>query len=246
VPGWGFSGAPFASEKALILNAGDAGLALDKSNGNVLWQSQNKDAGYSTPYPSKLGAEELVVIGSAQSYVAVNPLSGKEAWRIRWVTQYGVNASDPILDGDRIFLCTGYGKGAALMKLGGPQPQEIWKSKVLRTQLNAAVLFEGHLYGVDGDTVDKAALKCVQFDTGAEKWKEPGFGNGSLVVAGGKLIALSATGELSVAPASPQGFKPVARARVLDGKCWTTPVLANGRLYCRNQQGRVVCLDLRK
>jgi outer membrane protein assembly factor BamB len=249
VPGWGFSGAPLVYPNAVILNAGEAGLALDKANGKLLWKSQNKEAGYSTPYPVTLGAEQLVIVGSGQAYVAVDPLSGKEAWRVRWLTQYGVNAADPVLDGDRLFLSSGYGKGAALFKLGGgppPPPQEVWKSKVLRTQINGAILCNGHLYGADGDTTEDATLKCVEFDTGKEKWSQPGFGTGGLVVAGGRLIALSAAGELSVAPATPDGFKPVARAKVLDGKCWTTPVLANGRLYCRNWQGQVVCLDLRK
>lgn len=246
VPGWGFSGAPLVYGDAVILNAGEAGLALDKATGNVLWQSANKDAGYSTPYPCTLNGAPLVVVGSAKAYVAVDPKTGKGVWRVRWLTEYGVNAADPILDGDRLFISTGYGKGAALVKVGGGQPQDVWKSKVLRTQLNGAVLFNGHLYGVDGDTTEKASLKCIDFETGAEKWAQGGFGNGSVVIAGGKLIALSGGGELSVAPATPDGFKPVARAHVLGGKCWTTPVLADGRLYCRNWQGQVVCLDLRK
>ena len=49
-----------------------------------------------------------------------------------------------------------------------------------------------------------------------------------------------------VAPATPASFKPTARAQVLGGKCWTAPVLANGRIYCRNGRGDVVCVDVRK
>jgi outer membrane protein assembly factor BamB len=247
IPGWGFSGAPLVHGDALLLNAGDAGMALDKSSGKLLWQSANKDAGYSTPCIARFGPQTLAILGSAQSYVAVDPLTGKEAWRIRWVTQYGVNAADPIIDGPRIFLSTGYGKGAALHELA-PQkpPRELWKSKVLRTQMNPAVLYDGHLYGADGDTTARAALKCVELATGAQKWSHPAFGTGTVIIADGKLIALSAGGELSIAPATPQGFKPLAQAQVLGGKCWTAPVLANGRIYCRNWQGRIVCIDLRK
>ena len=246
VPGWGFGGAPLVHENVLILNAGEAGLALDKTTGRLLWQSANKDAGYSTPSPARFGDQTLIIVGSGQSYIAINPATGKEAWRIRWVTQYGVNAADPIVDGDRIFLSTGYGKGAALYKLA-PQPQELWKSKVLRTQMNAAVLFNGHLYGADGDTTDRnASLKCIDLASGAEKWSHPGFGTGTLIIADGKLITLSATGELSITPATPDSFKPIAKAQVLGGKCWTTPVLANGRIYCRNWQGQIVCIDVRK
>ena len=56
-------------------------------------------------------AAALAVVASGDSYVAVGLRDGREAWRIRWVTEYGVNASDPIVDGDRVFLSTGYGKG---------------------------------------------------------------------------------------------------------------------------------------
>lgn len=247
IPGWGFGGAPFIHENVLILNAGDAGLGLDKTTGKLLWQSANKDAGYSTPYPARFGGELLTILGSAQSYVAVNPLTGKEAWRIRWLTQYGVNAADPIADGDRLFISSGYGKGAGLFKIAaGQPPQEVWKSKVLRTQMNPAVLFEGHLYGADGDTTDRASLKCVELNTGVEKWTHAGFGTGTVILADGQLIALSATGELSIAPASPKEFKPIAKAQVLGGKCWSAPVLSDGRIYCRNWKGQIVCVDVRK
>ncbi len=246
LPDWGFSGAPLVLGDKLILNVGDAGLALDKRTGAILWQSAPKSAGYSTPLPFKAGAETLLVLGSAQSYVAINPQNGKEAWRIRWLTQYGVNASDPIIGGDNVFLSTGYGKGATLFKLSGATPVEVWKSKALRTQLNAAVHYQGHLYGVDGDTTDKASLKCIDFGTGAEKWTQAGFGSGGVIIANEKIIALSGTGELMIAPATPDGFKPTSRAQVLGGKCWTAPVLANGRIYCRNSRGDIAVIDVRK
>jgi outer membrane protein assembly factor BamB len=246
VPDWGFGGAPLVFGERLILNVGDAGLALDKKTGTIVWKSEPKSAGYSTPLTMKRGNDSFAVFGSGQSYVAVNLKDGKEAWRIRWLTQYGVNAADPIVEGDRIFLSTGYGKGAALFELGGPEPRQIWKSKVLHTQMNAAALYKGHLYGVDGDTTDKASLKCIEFATGTEKWTHAGFGSGGVIIVDGKLVALSGTGELLVAPASSDGFKPASRAQILGGKCWTAPVLANGRIYCRNSRGDVACVDVRK
>ncbi len=246
VPDWGFGGAPAVLDDKVVLNVGDAGLALDRKTGAILWQSAPKSAGYSTPMPLIQGNNTLAVLGSAQSYVAVNLKDGKEVWRIKWLTQYGVNAADPIFDGDHVFLSTGYGKGSALFKLGGAEPAEVWKTKALRTQLNGAVLHKGHLYGVDGDTTEKASLKCIDFATGAEKWKHANFGSGGVIIADGKLIALSGAGELLVAPASPESFIPTARAQVIGGKCWTAPVLADGRIYCRNSRGEVAVVDARR
>ena len=245
-PDWGFTGAPLVHENLVVLNVGDAGLALDKLTGKIVWQSAKKNAGYSTPLPLQRDGKWLALIGNGSAYVAVNLADGKELWRTRWVTEYGVNASDPNVDGDRMFLSTGYGKGGGLFKLGAGEPEAGWKTKALRTQLNAAVLYQGQLYGVDGDTTVKATLKCLDFATGKEKWAQPGFGSGGVVVADGRLIAMSGFGELSVAPAKPDGFKPTSTAQVLGGKCWTAPVLANGFIYCRNGAGDVVALDVRK
>lgn len=246
VPSWGFTGAPLVIEKMLILNVGETGLALDKSTGKTLWQSSTKEAGYTTPVPWVTGGKSQVVFGSGQGYIGVDSLSGKEVWRMKWVTQYGVNAADPVIDGDRLFISSGYGKGAALIKpLASGEPELVWKSKVLRTQMNAAVLFDKHLYGIDGDTTEKPLLKCVELATGAEKWSDSTSGTRGLLIANGRLILLGEKGELIIAPASPSGFKPTSRAQVLGGKSWTAPILANGMLFCRNSRGEVVNVDLR-
>lgn len=244
VPDWGFGGAPLVHGNLVILNVGDAGLALKRETGDIAWRSGAKSAGYSTPLPVGQGAEALGIFSSGQAYLAVKLSDGSPVWNVRWLTEYGVNAADPILDGDHLFLSTGYGKGGALFRLGAAEPQQVWKNKTLRTQMNPAVLHRGHLYGVDGDTTEKASLKCVELATGTEKWSQPDFGSGGGIVADGRLIALSGMGELMVAPATPEAFKPTSRAQVLGGKTWTAPVLSHGRIFCRNSRGDVVCLDV--
>jgi outer membrane protein assembly factor BamB len=246
VPSWGFGGSPLVHDDLLILNLGEGGLALEKAGGRVAWKSGLVEPGYSTPLPVKRGDRQLVLLSTGESYLAVEPRTGREAWRIPWVTEYGVNAADPIVDGDRLFLSSGYDKGAALFTLGKDTPRLAWENRVLRCQMNPPVLLDGHLYGVDGNTTDRAKLKCVELATGAEKWSREDFGTGAVTAADGRLIALSARGELLVAPASPQGFEPTASATILRGRCWTVPVLANGRIYARNSAGRVVCVDVRK
>lgn len=244
-PTWGYTGAPLVHGNLLILNVGDAGAAVDKATGKLVWKSAPKDCGYSSPVPVTHDGKTVVVMANADHYVAVDPATGAEAWRQRWVTEYNVNAANPVISGDRMFISTGYRKGGALFKFGGTTPEQLWKTKALRTQMNAAVLHGNHLYGTDGDTTEKAILKCIDFATGKEVWAEPGFGSGGVMIADGNLIALSANGELMIAPASPEGFKPTTRAQVIAPKCWTVPTLANGFIYCRNFKGQIVALDAR-
>jgi outer membrane protein assembly factor BamB len=104
------------------------------------------------------------------------------------------------------------------------------------------VLIDGALYGFDGDR--NSDLKCIDFKTGAVKWSEKGLGKGALMAADGKLIIISEKGELVIAAADPTAFKALARWQVLGGKCWTMPVLSNGRIYCRNAAGDLVCVDV--
>ena len=47
------------------------------------------------------------------------------------------------------------------------------------------------------------------------------------------------------ANATPEGFKPTARFQVFGPKSWTAPVLANGLVYCRNQRGELVAINLK-
>ena len=246
IPMWGFAGAPLIHDNLMVLNIGEAGLALEKTTGKIVWKSANKDAGYSTPLPVQRNGEWQALLSNGENYLAVNLKTGREEWRFKWLTEYGVNAADPIVSGDKVFISTGYGKGAALINISSSQPQEVWKNKALRTQLNPAVLLNGFVYGADGDTTSKAALKCIELETGATKWSEASFGSGAVIIADDKLIALNGTGELMVGPASPDGFKPISRSQVLGGKCWTAPVLANGLIYCRNSKGDLVAVDVRR
>ena len=238
IPEWGFAGSPLVQGDTVFLSVCEHGVAVSKKDGKVKWKSPAKLAGYSTPLPS--GKE--ILLASDKAYFGVEAESGKKLWEFSWPTKFGVNAADPVLAGKFIFISSGYNKGAALVDAGG---MKVWESKVMRSQFNGCVLVDGHLYGPDGNDGDKGPLKCIELQTGKEKWQHRGFGVGGVMVADGKLIALSAKGELMIAPVSAEKFEPLTRAQVLGGKCWTTPVLANGQLYCRNAAGDVVCLKVK-
>ncbi len=245
IPDWGFSGSPLLLGELAILNVGSGGVALKLSDGSIAWRSKDQEAGYSTALPTQVKNQPVVLLASGKSYAAIHSKTGEEIWRFPWPTQYGVNAADPILDGDRVLISSGYGQGAALIAIGEGTPKVVWQNKNLRTQMNPGVLIQGHVYGIDGDTTTKATLKCINVQTGEVRWTEAGIGSGSVVGVGSRLLVLTDRGELIWAPAVPEGFKPLARAQVLGGKCWTAPTLANGKVYCRNAAGNLVCVDVR-
>lgn len=244
-PRWGFAGSPLIEKDLLVLNVGGAGTAVDKNTGKVVWTSNADPAGYATPVPFSFAGERGFLIFSAKALVAVKARTGQELWRFKWETKWDLNTADPIVSGDKVFIST-FDRGCALLQLGANPPSLVWQSKNMANHFNSCVLVDGCLYGIDGNSdAPPKDLRCVELATGRIRWQQTGFGLGSLLVAGSKLIVLSDKGELAAAPVSKEGFKPEAQAQVLGGKCWTTPVLANGLLYCRNAQGALVCLDLR-
>jgi outer membrane protein assembly factor BamB len=240
IPTWGFAGSPLIQDGLVILNVGEAGTALDKLTGKNAWMSAKSGAGYATAVPLPAPAK-AVVIFAGKTVSAVENKTGALLWSYPWKTEYDVNAADPIVDGDRVFVSSGYNHGAAVIRAQGTQAKAVWENKNMRNQFNSSVLWKGHLYGVD-----EAELRCLAFDTGEVKWKFPQFGKGSLILADGKIVGLGEKGVLYIADATPDGFKPISQATVLNGKCWTTPVLSAGHIYCRNATGRVVCLDVGK
>ncbi|MES2596764.1 MAG: PQQ-binding-like beta-propeller repeat protein [Verrucomicrobiota bacterium] len=243
IPDWGFAGAPLVQDNLLILNVGKAGLAVHKTTGKIVWKSDVDAAGYSTPFPYTRGGKKLIIVSAGDSYTAVQAKDGTPIWTHEWNTRYGVNASDPILSDDKLFISTGYNKGCTLLKLTDSQPEKVWESKVLKNQFNSSVLIDGYLYGIDGDQNSRCSLKCVKLEDGKVAWEEKSVGFGSLIAADGRLIILTEKGELVIAKTSSEGFEEITRAQVLNGRCWSSPVLANGRLYVRNAPGKVLCLE---
>jgi len=239
MPTWGFASSVLIEDNLAIVNVGSAGAALDKMTGKVVWSSGPDETGYSTPVPITAGGQRAVALAIKQDVVALGVKDGKEIWRFPWKTSYDVNAADPILDGSKVFVSSGYNHGGGVFDVSAKPAKKIWENKNMRNQFNSSILWRGHLYGVDDNQ-----LRCLVFDTGEVKWSEKSVGKGSLMMADGKLIVLSEKGELMVADATPAAFKPISRAQVLGGKCWSTPVLANGKIYCRNAAGDVVALDV--
>ena len=194
--------------------------------------------------PFDSGGTRVVAIMASEAIDVVKPSDGALIWSFPWKTLYDVNAADPIISAGKMFISSGYGHGSALLDIRGNKPAVLWQNKNFRNHINSSVLWKGYLYGVDDVSNSKYELKCLAWDTGEVKWSDPKFGKGSLIIADGKIIGLSDKGELMVAEASPKEFKPISRTQVLGGKSWTTPVLSNGRIYCRNAKGDLVCLDV--
>jgi hypothetical protein len=101
------------------------------------------------------------------------------------------------------------------------------------------------LYGYHGRQEFGPSFRAVELKTGKVRWSEDRFRAGSVTLAGNRLVIVREGGELMLADASPDAFRPLARAQVLPATVRAFPALADGFLYLRNEN-TLVCLDLRQ
>ncbi len=246
-PTWAYSGSVLIEGDLAIASAGKkdgALVAFDKKTGSPAWTCGDDPVGYATPYPFSFNNQRYVVGFMGNSALIADARTGREVWRMPWKTDWEVNAASPIFHDGHLLLTSGYTTGSALFKLALEGEKlgatQVWKSDVLMNKFQSCILHEGKLYASDQN-----AFKCVDFLTGKELWKKAKIKNGTLVLADGHLLLLTEGGQLQIAKASAEDFVPLTTADILTGRCWSVPVLNNGRLYARNLE-RVVCFDLRQ
>ncbi|MFC1582215.1 Ig-like domain-containing protein [Planctomycetota bacterium] len=250
---WGFASSPLIEGNLVIVNASGGGVAYNKTTGVKAWpDASTGQAGYATPYAVTRGSQRTIIIFASTEVVGINPSGGGELWSFPWVTDYDCNAMDPIidLDDDELYISSAYNKSRcakidlstmnAVFGIATAQPS-------MANYTNCAVKIGEYIYGVD-DTSNH--LKCIRWSDGGVQWEHTlPFGDyaGSVIgIAGGtQLLALTTSGDLRLFEADPDAYVELQAANdIVPGKTWTAPVLANGKLYIRSQQGTLACFDV--
>ncbi len=243
VPSWGFAGSPLVVKNRLYLNAGSHGICLNTENGSLVWSSSNDvDAGYSSPLIVNVDGKRLILVLNAKALSGVDFETGELLWSQRWITRYGINASDPlILENQRLIISSGYGKGTGLVKFDAESAELLWRVRDVRTQMSPGVLVNKSVFAIDGDEGDDPRLVCFDPESGEILWSEEDFGAGSMIVINKQILVLSETGELIVFKANSSQFKPILKVNINAGRCWTHPVIVGRRLYSKDSSGEIVC-----
>lgn len=246
-PRWDYACSPLVLGRKLIVETGaEAGsvVAFDKANGEVIWQSGSNPTAHSSPVAFELGGSSCIAVFAANALVAMDAEDGRQLWRYPWKSNKPNASATPLVWDDKVFISSAYGGGCALLKMTREGVTEVWRNRSMSNHFNNCMLWEGYLYGTHGHTGRRAPLRCLDARTGEVMWSEPMAGGAGLLLAGDRLILITGRGELIVAKLSTTRFIGLSRAKVLTGTCWTPPVLSSGRIYCRNNDGDLVCLDV--
>jgi outer membrane protein assembly factor BamB len=248
---FGASGSPLVEGGRVIANIGGdkAGVvAFDAKTGRVLWTATEDDASYSSGVGATIGGRRSAVFLTRDNLLGLDPANGSIQFQRRWRARIAasVNAATPLIVGDTIFVSAQYGPGAGVLRVDGSKLVDVWTSDdAMSNHYATSVYRDGYLYGFHGRQEFGPSFRAVAFQTGEVKWSQDQFRAGSVTLVGDRLFIVREGGELVLAPASPEAFRPLARAQVLSGVVRPMPAIADGFVYLRNEN-TLICLDLRR
>jgi outer membrane protein assembly factor BamB len=258
VPDWGYCESVLVDGDLVLCTPGGADgaiAALDKATGEVRWRATELDdkAHYSSIVRAEINGQPQYVQLFEKRVVGISPDDGHLLWQSEFPGRVAVIPT-PIVRDNKIFVTAGYGAGCSLVEIGPDNvPKELYDEdarKLMKNHHGGVLLVGDCLYGHS----DGTGWICMDFATGEQKWREREIlGKGAIAYADGMFYCLGEEdGEVVLIDASPAGWQehgrftlePQTKIRSDRGKIWTHPVIANGKLYLRDQD-LVYCYDIK-
>ncbi|MDB6154967.1 MAG: bamB 1 [Chthoniobacteraceae bacterium] len=254
-PGWGYTESVVVDGNQVICTPGGkegAVAALDKTTGATLWQSKEITDGaqYSSVVPATINGEKQYVQLTAQNYFGIAPKDGSLKWKMPFPGKTAVIPT-PVVKDNFVFVTAGYGVGSQMSEIGKDnQPTLKYENMTMKHHHGGVVRVGENLFGYS----DGIGWLCQNFASGEQVWAERSkLGKGAVTSADGMLYCLDeGSGTVVLAEASSKGwaehgrFKldPQSSIRNPQGRIWTHPVIANGKLYLRDQD-LIFCFDIK-
>jgi outer membrane protein assembly factor BamB len=248
---FGAAGSPLVEGGRVIANVGGAKagiVAFDAKTGQVQWTATTDQASYSSGVSAPFPSGRRAIFLTRNALVGLDPATGSVAFRRNWQARANasVNVATPLVVGDLIFVSAEYGPGAGVLRVDGSNLVELWTSdEALSNHYATSVHRDGILYGFHGRQEFGPSLRAVELKTGKVRWSQEQFRAGTITLAGDRLLIVREGGEMILASASPDAFKPIMRAQILPATIRAYPAVSDGFVYLRNEN-TLVCLDLRK
>ena len=259
VPGWYAGQCPLIDRGRAVIAVGSPDvlmMAVDCETGEIEWKTPNPnnwETTHSSIIPFEIGGTRTYLYCTSGGIVAVSAETGEVLWEDRTWYALPVNIPCPVIVGDgRVFLTAGYGAGSRMLTFsgnaGGVTAATLFKLRphVFGAEQHTPILYNENLYGVS----TKGELVCLDL-SGKRVWssgRRKRFGRGPYLIANGLLYLMNDTGVLTLAEATPSGYRQLAEAKVLPGEdkeAWGPMAIAGGRLIVRDMK-HMICLDVRR
>ena len=243
-----------------IKGNGSGVVAFDKLTGKVRYRITDELASYSSPVLATINGRRWCFVFARGGLIGFEPATGKVEFHYPWRAKdlESVNASNPVVVGDRVFISETYGPGSALLKVRPGGYEVLWsdadkrRNKSMQCHWMTPIYLDGCLYGSSGRHTQNAELRCIDFATGKILWSEPRLTRSSLLLVDGHFVCLTEEGPVVLFRPNAKRFDPVSLVEIrgagrkeplLDYPCWAAPILSHGLLYLRGNE-RLLCLEL--
>lgn len=269
MPIWGIAAAPLVYDDLLILHIGGAEgaciVALDKASGEERWRALRDRAQYSAPIVVEQAGRDVLVCWTGDSVAGLNPETGDVYWRYPFAPRkMPIGIATPIVSKDRLFVTSFY-DGSLMLRLKQDEPavEQLWQrcgpsekdTDALQSIISTPIFQGDYIYGCDS----YGELRCLEAATGDRVWEDQTatprnrWSNIHFIKHGDEVWMFNEAGELLISRLSPQGFREIDRAQLIDpttdqlrrrdGVTWAHPAFANRCVFIRNDK-EILCASL--
>jgi outer membrane protein assembly factor BamB len=269
MPIWGIAAAPLVVDDKLILHIGGSNkaciVALDKKSGEEIWTASGDNASYTAPYLTTQAGRKVVVVWTGDHLNGLAPETGEIYWKIPFKIRMHMGISTPVRYENYLFV-SGFFDGSLLAEISDTAmtAKVKWMRRganerdtdALHCCINTPVIRDGYIYGIDA----YGEIRCLELQTGDRVWENTSvvninrWANVHFVQNGEITWMFNEHGELIISRLSPDGFKEISRARLIEpttgqlnrqgtGVTWTHPAFAGRHVYVRNDR-ELVCANL--
>ncbi len=270
MPNWGIAASPVVEGELLIVQiGGEEGAcvcAFDKRSGQERWKALPDPACYAAPMVVAQAGRRVLVCQTGDRIVGLDAQRGNLLWDYAMPWQsWPIGIATPVVHGDLLLISEAH-HGSVLLRLSPDKPhmEVVWHRKKKEVPdgkalhcLNSTPFIDGqHIYGADG----RGVLRCLKLDTGEQVWEdksavpEDKFATVHLIRNGERTWLFNERGELIIAQLTPDGFREISRARLIEptqaqmpgrrgGVTWSHPAFAYRHVFARNDK-ELVCADL--
>jgi outer membrane protein assembly factor BamB len=252
-PTWGYSESPLVDGAQVVVTPGGkkgALAALNKKTGELIWQSKDftDAAHYSSIVPAEIDGARQYVQLTAASVVGISAKDGSVLWKAARRGNVAVIPT-PLVAGNEVYVTSGYGAGCNLFKVTKADGQfsaaQVYASHAMVNHHGGVVRVGDYIYGYS----EGKGLTCQNAATGEALWAEKAkIKKGSVSYADQRLYCREEdSGTMILVDAAPGGYTEKGRFNQPDRtpeKAWSHPVIANSKLYLRDQD-LLLCYDIK-
>jgi len=269
MPIWGIAASPLIEGELLIVQIGGSDgaciVAFDKVTGEERWTALDDRASYAAPIVIEQAGKRVLVCWTGDNVAGLNPQTGEVYWRHPFEpTRMVIGIATPVVGDQRLFVSSFY-DGSLMLRLKKDElgVEKIWRrlgpdekqTDSLHSIISTPLLLGEYVYGVDS----YGELRCLEAETGDRVWEDLSavpkarWATIHMVRHGERVWMFNERGELIIARLSPEGFKELSRAKLIDpteaqlrrrdGVCWAHPAFADRHVFARNDK-ELVCASL--